>query len=52
VPSFTDGVPEGETIFDSWNKAAVIVQVESKLGCDNVAELAAVPGGESLLFPG
>jgi hypothetical protein len=42
-----DGSPDGQLVFDVWNQAAIIIQIESKLGCDNAMELAATPGGES-----
>lgn len=44
-----DGVPPGKTPFDVWNNAAIIMQIESKIGCDNAEAIAAVPGVDCLM---
>lgn len=33
-------------MLDVWARAAVIMQIESRLGADNAADIAAVEGGE------
>ena len=44
---YNDGVPDGQMVFDMYAQAAIILQIESDLGCKNVKELAALPGGTS-----
>lgn len=45
---YNDGVPDGQMVFDMYAQAAIILQIESDLGCKNAAELAALPGGVSI----
>jgi 2-keto-3-deoxy-L-rhamnonate aldolase RhmA len=46
LPGVNDAAPNGKTVFDVFNdNAAVIMQIESALGVQNAAEIAAVPGG-------
>ena len=47
---YNDGVPDGQMVFDMYAQAAIILQIESDLGCKNAAELAALPGGAPLPF--
>ena len=35
-------------MFEVWNRAAVIIQIESQVGADNAAEIAKVEGGKSM----
>jgi hypothetical protein len=44
-----DGVPHGKTPFDVWNNAAIIMQIESKLGCENAEAIAAIEGVDCLM---
>lgn len=43
---FNDAADGPGAAMEIWDRAAVIVQVESKLGADMAAEMAAVPGGQ------
>ena len=45
-----DGVPAGKSPFDVWNNAAIIMQIESKVGCDNAEAIAAVEGVDCLMI--
>ena len=44
-----DGVPPGKTPFDVWNNAAIIMQIESRLGCENAEAIAAIEGVDCLM---
>lgn len=44
-----DGVPPGKTPFDIWNNAAIIMQIESKIGCENAEAIASVEGVDCLM---
>jgi 2-keto-3-deoxy-L-rhamnonate aldolase RhmA len=47
APGMTDGGPDGKNPLQVWSEnGAVIMQIESKLGCENAMEIAAVEGGE------
>jgi 2-keto-3-deoxy-L-rhamnonate aldolase RhmA len=43
------GLPKGKrSLYQVYNEhAAIIMQIESKKGCENAHEILAVPGGES-----
>ena len=45
---YNDGAPGGGGMFEVWDRAAVIMQIESRIGADNAAEIAKVEGGMSV----
>jgi len=44
-----DGAAPGKILFDIWNTAAVILQIESGLGANNAEELLSVPGVDAVM---
>lgn len=46
---YNDAAPNGGNMIDVWDRAGVIIQIESKVGAENAQAIAAVEGGESVL---
>jgi 2-keto-3-deoxy-L-rhamnonate aldolase RhmA len=43
---YNDAAPNGGNMIDVWDRAGVIIQIESKVGAENAQAIAAVEGGE------
>lgn len=52
VPGVTDGLPKGKrSLYQVYNEhAAIIMQIESKKGCENAHEILAVPGVDATMI--
>ncbi len=46
APGLNDGAPNDQSMFDVHNGAAVIAQIESREGCENIEEIVSVLGSE------
>jgi hypothetical protein len=46
VCGYNDGAPYGGSVLEVLNRAGVILQLESKIGCEAADEIAAVEGGK------